>query len=139
MLQEFTEHHNAAPVGDPIVYRAKAILRQAIEALDKGNGYNGKGIGYTDYVPNGVQDCLRCVMEPVVRAAVSHKPDQYRDAVGYVALFMAWMADGMPESQFGPLMREHAFEFYRQLKAVDTASGVHAGDPQWMAKTDGVS
>lgn len=71
-------------------------------------------------------------MEPVVRAVVSGKHDQHRDAVGYVALMMAWMRDGMPESKFAPLMRKCAFEFYTGLKKLDTQTGKPLPNPDWM-------
>lgn len=111
-----TELHPATPIGDPLVHEAINILRQAIEALEHGQGYNGDGIGFADYCPNGLPDLLRCLMEPVVRASVSGKLDQHRDAVGYAALYMAWVRAGMPESKFAPLMRKCAFDFYQGLK-----------------------
>ena len=109
-----TEHKDA------IVENAIQILEQAVESLKTNRRYNGKGIGYEDYVPNGLEDNVRCLLEPFKRVCVSGRTEQARDCVGYAALFTAWVLAGMPQSRFAPIMRRFYLDFYKNLKESDT-------------------
>lgn len=112
-----TELHPTQPLSsEPMVVKAIAILRAAIEAIEhNGESYNSIGIHPHDYFPTGIQDTLRVILEPVARTYVSRDMRQARDACGYVALVMAWILEGMPESQFAPIIRQYYIDIYGQI------------------------
>ena len=114
--QEYTELHPADPLPKQSVTPQAEIAIGIIEktimglcgaknALRGGCDYNANGTDCNDYFPNGFQDYVVRVFEPLLRLHTTKRFEQGKDVIGYVALFVAWMQMGCPDGQFINLIK----------------------------------
>lgn len=88
-------------MSDATVTRAIELLEQAKQnIIERGNEYNGSGVGYPDYQLRGIDSTWHSILECFVRLWKSKKPDKAADWVAYSALQAAMLESGVPQSKF---------------------------------------
>ena len=107
-----------------VVNQALGILRRAHRNIvERDKCYNGNGISFEDYRINGLESCVEEVLENIVRMWNSQSADKAEDGTAYMALMMAFIKEGMPQSKFSPIFNRLLPELRKGIKADDIRSG----------------
>jgi len=99
---------------DPIVQIAIDSLENAIRCLKRGDRYNNGTVQLQDYFPNGINDHIVKVNEPLLRlharqqdGETNHQLMEYaQDILGHSALAVGHILSGMPHGEIGKLVVE---------------------------------
>ena len=107
-----------------IVRRSITILEKAkANIIERDKSYNGNGVSFEDYRINGLESCIEEVFENIIRLYNSGSDDKAEDGVAYLALMMAMIQEGMPQSKFSPIFRRLMPELYKAIKIDDMKTG----------------
>ena len=103
---------------DKIVVTARQLLGDAIQALDRGDGYNTKH-PYEASFPNGFADHCRMIMECIMRLDATKERDKAADCLAYIALYCGWVIDGCPKSEFAYISNRYMNLFKIQESKIE--------------------
>ncbi len=112
---------------DKIVVEARKLLGDAVATLTQNDRYN-KNVAYYDTMPNGIEDHIRMLMEPIFRIDATNDRDKAVDYLGYSSLYLGWVREGCPKSKYNYIayrykqlfrIQERRIELNQEEKKVD--------------------
>ena len=95
------------PTALGVLRRARESISIAIDTIEERDlSYNGNGLQPSDYMPNGLRDYARMILENTLRLEITRDMEKAVDLVAYTSLAASFVMHGLPPSQFESLWKQ---------------------------------